>query len=89
MPRALCRCGSSLDASKPLSGTVRLGLAASDSGRLRGYDPCMSVDPLISALEEVAPKLNPELERVMAALRAGEPVEDAWEALLQEILDEA
>jgi hypothetical protein len=43
----------------------------------------------MSALEEIAPKLNPELERVMAALRAGEPVEDAWEALLQEILDEA
>jgi hypothetical protein len=49
----------------------------------------MSVDPLISALEEIAPKLIPELEPVMAALRAGEPVEDAWEALLQEILDEA
>jgi hypothetical protein len=80
---------TSLDASKPYREPRRLGLVASESGRPRGYDPCMSVDPLISALEEIAPKLIPELEPVMAALRAGEPVEDAWEALLQEILDEA
>jgi Flp pilus assembly protein TadB len=46
-------------------------------------------DPLVNALEEIAPKLTAELERVMAALRAGEPVEDAWETMLQEILDEA
>jgi hypothetical protein len=53
------------------------------------YDWRMSVDPLKSALEEIAPKLDPGLEPLFAALRTDEPVEEAWEALLQEILDEA
>lgn len=49
----------------------------------------MSTDPLKSALEEIAPKLDPGLEPLFVALRTDEPVEEAWEALLQEILDEA
>jgi hypothetical protein len=49
----------------------------------------MSADPLKSSLEEIAPKLDPGLEPLFAALRTDEPVEEAWEALLQEILDEA
>ena len=49
----------------------------------------MSVDPLKSALEEIEPKLDRELEPLVASLLADEPVEDAWQALLQEILDEA
>jgi hypothetical protein len=46
-------------------------------------------DPLRSALEEIGPKLDAELEPLMQALRTGEPIEVAWEGLLQEILDEA
>ena len=49
----------------------------------------VSADPLKSALEEIAPKLHPDLEPVIAALQADEPVEHAWEILLREILDEA
>jgi hypothetical protein len=44
-------------------------------------------DPLKGALEEIAPKLDPELEPLAAALLAEESVEDAWAGLLQEILD--
>jgi hypothetical protein len=46
-------------------------------------------DPLHGALEHIAPKLDPDLGPVIAALQADEPVEEAWEALLQEILREA
>jgi hypothetical protein len=49
----------------------------------------MTGDPLKSTLEEIAPKLDRDLQPLVAALRDGEPVEDAWEELLQEILDEA
>ncbi len=49
----------------------------------------MSADPLKSALEEIATDLDPGLEPVMAALRADESVEDAWESLLRGIIDEA
>lgn len=49
----------------------------------------MSSDPLKSALEDIAPKLDPALEPLFAALRTDAPVEEAWEGLLQEILDEA
>lgn len=49
----------------------------------------MSTDPLKSALEDIAPKLDPALEPLFAALRTDTPVEDAWDELLQEILDEA
>lgn len=95
-PRVLCRCRLRLDTSKwgrrvrSGDGAARTGGFLSDSDRARGYDRQVSVeDPLVNALEEIAPKLTAELERVMAALRAGEPVEDAWETMLQEILDEA
>jgi hypothetical protein len=46
-------------------------------------------DPLKGALEEIAPKLDSGLDPLAAALLAEEPVEDAWAALLQEILDAA
>jgi hypothetical protein len=49
----------------------------------------MSADPLKSALAEIATGLEPGLEPVMAALQEDEPVEDAWEKLLCEVLDEA
>lgn len=49
----------------------------------------MIEDPLKGALEEIAPKLDPGLEPLAAALLAEEPVEDAWAGLLQEILDAA
>lgn len=49
----------------------------------------MSVDPLKSALEEIAPKLDAELQPLVATLLADEQAEDAWQALLQETLDEA
>jgi hypothetical protein len=49
----------------------------------------MTADPLKNALEEIEPKLDPGMKPVLAALRANESVEEAWEGLLQEILDEA
>lgn len=49
----------------------------------------MGVDPLKSALEEIAPKLDAEMRPIVVALLADEQVEDAWQALLQEVLDEA
>ncbi len=49
----------------------------------------MSVDPLKSTLEEIAPKLDVEMQPVVVALLADKQVEDAWQALLQEVLDEA
>jgi len=49
----------------------------------------MSEDPLRVALEEIAPKLDPELQRLVAALLDGHPIDESWEKLLQEILDEA
>jgi len=55
----------------------------------RGYDRLVIEDPLKGALEEIAPKLDPGLDPLAAALLAEEPVEDAWAALLQEILDAA
>lgn len=55
----------------------------------RGYDQPVIEDPLKGALEEIAPKLDPELEPLAAALLSEEPVEDAWADLLQEILDAA
>jgi hypothetical protein len=49
----------------------------------------MSSDPLKSALDDIAPKLDPALLPLTAALAADESVEDAWEVLLTEVLDEA
>jgi len=46
-------------------------------------------DPLKGALDEIAPKLDSGLDPLAAALLAEGPVEDAWAALLQEILDAA
>lgn len=54
-----------------------------------GYDLRMSSDPLKSALEEIAAKLDPDLLPLTQALSADEPVEEAWAAMLKEILDEA
>jgi hypothetical protein len=49
----------------------------------------VSADPLKEALEEISTRLEPGLEPILAALQADESVEDAWEVLLQEVLDEA
>lgn len=57
--------------------------------RCRATILAVSADPLKSALEEIAPKLDPDLGPVLAALQADEPVEHAWETLLKAILDEA
>jgi hypothetical protein len=46
-------------------------------------------DPLSAALEAIRPKLDKELDPLIAALLANEPIEQAWQALLQETLDEA
>ncbi len=59
------------------------------ASRSSEYDRCMSVDPLKSALEEIAPQLDVEMQPIIVALLAGEQVEDAWQTLLQEVLDEA
>jgi hypothetical protein len=49
----------------------------------------VNADPLKDALEEIGPKLDLELQPLVAALLADKPVEEGWQALLQEILDEA
>jgi hypothetical protein len=49
----------------------------------------VSKDPLKSALEEIAPKLDPEVQPLVASLLEGRQIEDAWQDLLQETLDEA
>jgi hypothetical protein len=49
----------------------------------------MSEGPLQEALREIAPDLDASMEPLITALRAGQPVEDAWEHLLKEALDEA
>jgi hypothetical protein len=49
----------------------------------------VNADPLKSALEEIAPRLDAEVQPLVTALLADEPVEDAWQVLLKEILDEA
>lgn len=49
----------------------------------------MTGDPLKRALEEISPKLDDDMTPILMSLLADEPVEDAWEALLKEVLDEA
>jgi hypothetical protein len=49
----------------------------------------MGHDPLDEALEQISPELDDDLRPLIAALQAGEPIEDAWEQILREILDEA
>jgi hypothetical protein len=46
-------------------------------------------DPLKSALEEIGPRLDSALQPLVAALIADQPVEESWQSMLQEILDEA
>lgn len=53
------------------------------------YHDAVAEDPLRVALEEISPKLKPELRRLMAAFLAGNPLDESWQRLLQEILDEA
>jgi hypothetical protein len=48
----------------------------------------MAADPLKSALEEIGPKLDPALQPLISALLADESVEERWQALLQDVLDE-
>ena len=86
-----CLAGAVGPAHSALVRYRRLLLGLTARGRSRGdtYDWRMSADPLKSALEAIAPKLDPGLEPLFAALHTDEPVEEAWEALLQEILDEA
>jgi hypothetical protein len=49
----------------------------------------VTADPLREALEEIEPTLDPEVQPLVAALLANEPVENSWQAILQEIFDEA
>lgn len=49
----------------------------------------MGEDPLKGALEEIGQTLDPELQPLIVALVADESVEESWQALLGEILDEA
>jgi hypothetical protein len=56
---------------------------------LSGYAHAVGTDPLLNALEEIAPRLDPELGPMVTAIMAGEPVETAWQDLLQDVLDEA
>jgi hypothetical protein len=49
----------------------------------------MDADPLKSALNEIAPTLDPEMQALLTTLIAEESVEDAWQALVQEVLSEA
>src|ERR1700733_13256020 len=53
--------------------------------RDRGYDLPVSSDPLKSALEEIAPKLDPEVLPLIATLLAGESLEESWEILLKKV----
>lgn len=46
-------------------------------------------DPLKSALDEIASKMDAETQPLIAALLSDESVEDAWEAGLKGLLDEA
>ena len=59
------------------------------TGFSREYDRWVSADPLKSALEEIAPRLDTDLEPLMKALQGEGSVEEAWEVLLQETLNEA
>ena len=56
---------------------------------VRAYDGSMIAEPLKAALEEIRPKLDLELQPLLVALLADESVEESWQSLLQEILDEA
>jgi hypothetical protein len=49
----------------------------------------VTADPLKSALEDIAPKLDAEVQPLVAALLADDAVDQAWEVLLQGVLDEA
>ncbi len=49
----------------------------------------MSDDPLAVALSEIAPKLDPELQNLVSDLLDHKPIDESWQSLLQEILDEA
>lgn len=49
----------------------------------------MSDDPLKNALDEISADLDERFQPIVAALKSGSSVEEAWETLLQEILDEA
>lgn len=49
----------------------------------------MRADPIKAALESIEPKLEPEMQPLVEAMAIGEPVEAAWQKLLQEVLDEA
>ncbi|HKP91204.1 MAG TPA: hypothetical protein VJT75_14665 [Thermoleophilaceae bacterium] len=49
----------------------------------------MESDPLTETIEEIRPTLEPALDPLVQALLTAEPIEDAWQALLQGVLDEA
>lgn len=58
-------------------------------GASRKYHRRMTEDPLADALEEIATELDSELGPIVTAIKTGESVEEAWEHLLKEALDEA
>lgn len=49
----------------------------------------MADDPLRETLEEIAPSLQPEVGQLISDHLAGSSIDEAWQALVQEILDEA
>lgn len=82
--------GDACDQREPLGKTVhRLPIGGAAADGASGYDREMAEDPLLSALEELEPKVDPDVRPVVQALQAGESAEASWEALLKEILDEA
>lgn len=58
-------------------------------GTSRRYHRRVTEEPLADALEEIATELDAELGPIVAAIQTGESVEEAWEHLLKEALDEA
>jgi hypothetical protein len=49
----------------------------------------MEADPLQQSLAEIRPKLHPDIQPLVDAILADEPLEDAWKLLLQGVLDAA
>jgi hypothetical protein len=65
----------------------RGSLPLADPSEVWRYDRVVSADPLKSALEEIAATLDDDLQPLIAALLKDEPLEEAWEAAIQGILD--
>ena len=83
------RAAGAAPAASPTAPT-HFKLSGIVSGRGRcGTIVDVSGDPLDEALDEIGSRLDADIQTLIAALKADESVEDAWEALLQEDLNEA